>query len=93
MNKKKREKRQLPGDDKFGVTGGEGAPFAAADGPFALAETDQSLALGADRVEDRDQIAGAVGHVETARHHRFVDVHRIGILEAREARSQQIHYD
>ena len=81
-----------PGDDELGVAGCQGAPLASADGPLALAETHQSVALRPDRVQDGDEIAGAIGHVEAARDGRFVDVHRVRILEAWESRRQQIHH-
>lgn len=80
---------RVPGDDDLRVTGRQRAPLAAAHGPLALAEP--AVARGADRVQRRDEVAGAVGHVQAARDRRLVDVHRVRVLEAREAGREQVH--
>ena len=51
------------------------------------------MALSPDGVESWNQIARAVGHVETASDGRLVNVHRIWILKAGKARRKQVHDD
>lgn len=96
----KRQRRRVPefdrsvhmsGDDHLCVARGQRSPLATIDGPFPFAET--AVALGADRVQRRNQVTRAVGDVETARDGRLVDIHRIGILETGEAGTQQVYND
>lgn len=87
-----RKIKSSPREDDLVVAAGVGAPLATRERPLPLAESGLLLGLGADGVEGGHEVARTIGEIRAAGDRRLVQVHRVGVLEAGEARRQQVDH-
>lgn len=87
----KLQKRGLPGENDFVVTARRGAPLAAGYWPLVFAVAGPfGRGPRADGVERGYQVRRTVGNVMDTRDGGLVYVHRMGVLETRVSRAEQV---